>query len=212
VETLEILTKTNNATMNDVKDVNQQIDLTNENIKAIFDAVNLIQSIASETNLLSLNASIEAARAGEVGRGFAVVAEQIRRLADQTGSFVKDIEKIVEKLEKDAVGTSKIIGDVIESIERENETIDDTVEQFEVMEKDMKSLEINMYNIFNSTSEVINYNKGIMEHIEQLSLSTEELAAYTEDALQISKENLLKSNNTKAVMDELEIVVGELIK
>jgi methyl-accepting chemotaxis protein len=171
-----------------------------------------ILEISEETNLLSLNASIESARAGEAGKGFAVVAEQIRRLADQTGSFVKDIEKIVEKLEKDAVGTSKIIGDVIESIERENETIDDTVEQFEVMEKDMKSLEINMYNIFNSTSEVINYNKGIMEHIEQLSLSTEELAAYTEDALQISKENLLKSNNTKAVMDELEIVVGELIK
>ena len=168
-----------------------------------------IVEISEETNLLSLNASIESARAGEYGKGFAVVADEIRRLADQTGEFTKNIEKIVETLEGNAIGTTNIITKVINRIENENTIIDSTVEQFEAMEADMKKLESNMANIVDSTTEVVSYNKGIMKHVEELSSYTEELAAYTEDAMQLSKENVNQANNTKRMIDELEIVVDE---
>jgi methyl-accepting chemotaxis protein len=57
--------------------------------------LNMISDISDHINLLSLNAAIEAARAGEAGRGFAVVADEVSKLADQTASSIKEIEKLI---------------------------------------------------------------------------------------------------------------------
>ena len=182
-----------------------------ESARSVRNITTGISEISDETNLLSLNATIESARAGEAGKGFAVVAEEIRTLADQTQDFIVEIEKIVENLEKKAMGTQKIIGDVIEAIEDENKFIDDTVRQFERMEDDMERLEINMESINTSTTKVVSYNKVIMENVEELSASTEELAAFTEDAMEIARENVRQSNTTKKVIDDLEEVVASLV-
>src|SRR5690606_951681 len=74
------------------------INSTNESAEKIEKASSMIRSIAEQTNLLALNANIEAARAGEAGRGFAVVAEEIRKLAESSNGFAKDIAVIVEDL------------------------------------------------------------------------------------------------------------------
>lgn len=182
-----------------------------ESARSVRNITTGISEISEETNLLSLNASIESARAGEAGKGFAVVAEEIRVLADQTQDFIGEIERIVEKLERNAIGTQRIIGDVIEAIDDENKSIDDTVRQFEIMENDMNKLEINMESINTSTTRVVSYNKSIMENVEELSASTEELAAFTEDAMEIARENVKQANNTKKVINELEKVVGAIV-
>lgn len=197
--------------INTNNDVLKSLEAFIQSAKKVRNITEGIAEISDETNLLSLNATIESARAGEAGKGFAVVAEHIRRLAVLTGEFTGDIEKIVNALESNAQGTQSVIEEVIKSIENENETIDTTVSQFETMENDMKNLEYNMGSIYESTSEVVTYNKGIMEHIEQLSASTEELAKFTKEAMDKSKENVIKTNNTKDVIDELEMVVGNLV-
>jgi len=81
-----------------------QVELTNvmgraeENLKKTDEILALIRGVASETNLLGLNAAIEAARAGDHGRGFGVVAEEIRKLADNTSASTKEIEGILKEL------------------------------------------------------------------------------------------------------------------
>ena len=208
--------------MEELKEKSNKIRISNDNVLETIvefvdsarDVRNIttgISNISEETNLLSLNASIESARAGEAGKGFAVVAEQIRRLANQTQDFILDIEKIVENLETNALGTQQIIGGVIESIEDENKKIDETVKQFEIIQNDMSKLEGNMESINTSTTKVVSYNRGIMENVEKLAESTGELAAFTEDAVEIVRQNVKQANNTKKVIDELEIVVGGLV-
>lgn len=96
-----------------------------ETSKKIENIISEIEDIASQTNLLSLNASIEAARAGEAGRGFAVVADQIRTLADQSAKSAVDTRTLVESTlyeieegTKVAYRTSDVLDGVVEAIQQ----------------------------------------------------------------------------------------------
>ena len=83
------------TTMQDVSQLS--IEASND-VKNVHQILGIIQQIASQTNLLGLNAAIEAARAGDMGRGFAVVAEEVRKLSIQSNDSVKDIQNRLEKL------------------------------------------------------------------------------------------------------------------
>ena len=99
-----------------------------------------IEEIADQTNLLALNAAIEAARAGDQGRGFAVVADEVRRLAERTTTATREIQTIIDVLQRDVknvVGSmeqsAKSVHEGTQGVERSNQAIDSIKGQIEVL-------------------------------------------------------------------------------
>jgi len=98
----------------------------------IGDVVNVITSIAEQTDLLALNATIEAARVGEAGKGFAVVANEVKALASQTSTATDEIKAKVDAIQRDAIVAVQAIADISQLIEKVNQTsttIADAVEE-----------------------------------------------------------------------------------
>lgn len=201
-------------TVNSLKEKSNQIVKYNEQVMIAMDTFienarkvkkisEGIMDISEQTNLLSLNASIESARAGELGKGFAVVADEIRKLADETNDLTVDITKIVKLLENNALKANNVIGDVADSIKEENIIIDETMENFSSMERYIDNLNNVMNNIISNTNDVVRFNKNIIDHVAQLSASSEEVNACTEEALNINESNRAKTVDTREIMDRM---------
>lgn len=219
-ESMEGLNKSKNSLRNLRLKSSDIIDVTNNLLSAIDTFVNNVRDvknitvgitdISDQTNLLSLNASIESARAGEAGKGFAIVAEEIRKLSDETANLTTNISDIAKTLENDAIKAQQLIDKVTESIESENQTIDNTMDDFNEMEVKIGNLGRDMDNILVSTTDVVKYNSEVMEHIEQLSAETEEVTAFIEEAYELNKKNKEKTNHTYIVMNNLTATVDKL--
>lgn len=91
----------------DFKHLNQTIHQVKEYAKSITNLVGMVQAIADQTRLLSLNASIEAARAGDAGKGFAVVANEVRNLSEQSAKTTEEISQAISKMEKITAGATE---------------------------------------------------------------------------------------------------------
>ena len=150
---------------------------TNDSVNKISQAATLISEIASQTNLLSLNASIEAARAGEAGRGFAVVADQIRQLAEQSTKSAVDTRELIEgSLEEIAEG-NKAADKAAASIETVVEGIGKIAESsrsISEISKDQANAMDQAEQGVNQISEVVQSNSATAE---ESSATSQELSA-----------------------------------
>ena len=164
-----------------VHGITKQIAETNEAIEKIGAAIELIISIASQTNLLSLNASIEAARAGESGRGFAVVADEIKLLAEQSNESANEVKKIVADIIEKSEKSVKLASEVANIISVEQGYISDTQKKFAVLSNEItKSLkEIQM--IAGLTDDLTESKNVISNAITELGAIAEENAASNEE-------------------------------
>ena len=102
------------------------MDSINEEVTAINEAITIIDQIAFQTNILSLNAAVEAATAGEAGKGFAVVAQEVRNLASRSAEAAKEIKDLVESATLKAQDGKTIATDMIEGYKMLNENISQT--------------------------------------------------------------------------------------
>ncbi len=109
-----------NQTTTAMDEINTQVNLVNE-------AIGVIDNIAFQTNILSLNAAVEAATAGEAGKGFAVVAQEVRNLATRSAEAAKEIKAIVERATVKANEGKEIATNMIEGYKNLNSNISSTM-------------------------------------------------------------------------------------
>ncbi|MGD9623680.1 MAG: methyl-accepting chemotaxis protein [Arcobacter sp.] len=117
------------------------MDRINDKTKSIEEAITVIDQIAFQTNILSLNAAVEAATAGEAGRGFAVVAAEVRNLASRSADAAKEIKSLVESATKEANNGKNASTDMIKEYDVLNENIQKTKEIIENISSSLKEQE-----------------------------------------------------------------------
>ena len=192
--TMKELSEYNDKTVEAVYKVSENVKATDNSVNEIAAAVALITNIASQTNLLSLNASIEAARAGEAGRGFAVVASEISKLSDESNASAKKIAEIIKILSADSKNSMIVMEEVTRILEKQEEKLAATKEQFEQVIQDIE--------LSRSETDKINLQA------QECDMARQAITNIIEGLSAISEENAAATQQTTASMEELNATIG----
>ena len=186
---LDELMKANADTIQVSKSVVDGINTSSEAVKKIAEAASVIESIASQTNLLSLNASIEAARAGEAGKGFAVVAGEISSLASQSDQSSKEIKAIVDEIIATSDKNVEYAGQISEAVNNEGTVLNQVSDSFSVVNEKVGSTVDAIHTIAEKSQELDAAKAQVLDDVSALS--------------SISEENAASCQETNASMEEI---------
>ncbi len=160
-----------NAKMQELKEAIGEISNCSEEIGEI---IGTIEEIASQTNLLSLNASIEAARAGEAGKGFAIVADQVKNLADESAQAAGEIKKLIER---NIMAVDKGIQIADETASSMDEVMQGAKMATEKMEETSENLSGDVKNMHEINENIVR----VAEIVDNNSAASQETAAVSEE-------------------------------
>ena len=161
------------------KDTTQSMDEINVQVNAINDAISVIDQIAFQTNILSLNAAVEAATAGESGKGFAVVAQEVRNLASRSAEAAKEIKELVENATQKANNGKVISSKMIDGYATLNQNISKTTELITDLESSSKEQQIGVEQINDAITQVdqqTQNNASISSNTLKVAVETDTIA------------------------------------
>ena len=189
-----------NQTAKSMDDINKEVSSINE-------AIEVIDQIAFQTNILSLNAAVEAATAGEAGKGFAVVAGEVRNLASRSAQAAKEIKDIVEKASAKANNGKSIANNMIDGYSELNSSISNTlvtIENVATASKEQETGILQINDAINSLDSSTQKNAQVAEQISNMATSIAYTSSYLVTAASRTsfiKDSLDKVDNVDLVYD-----------
>ena len=203
-----------NESVEAMQNIIDKISETNLAIEKIGKAVQAIETIASQTNLLSLNASIEAARAGEAGAGFAVVADEIRSLADSSAESAKDIKQIINNVIELSNGTVSISNRVFDVISKEQADIEQAQTKFNVLSESVESSIAEIDTIKQMSTrldeikvELVNVTTDLGALSEELGASAEQVAASCQTVSSACTDTQASTEEMRAINEHMSSAI-----
>jgi methyl-accepting chemotaxis protein len=180
----------------DIDDSARQINQLGERSRQISSIVKVIGEIASQTNLLALNAAIEAARAGEHGRGFAVVADEVRKLSERTGNSAHEISQMIGSVQAETEAAVERMDKVAQEMSR-------GVEQVRVLGSTLERIDAR-------TSETTALATRIASAVKEQQLASEQVARRLEAIAEAAEENAALTSNNREVAQGLRQCAADL--
>jgi methyl-accepting chemotaxis protein len=210
VSSMQLLNVKTRSTTEITSRIINNIEELEEKSRSINSIVGAINDIASQTNLLSLNASIEAARAGAAGNGFQVVAEEIRNLADQSMKSVREIEKLIKDIQegtRNAVNTANEADSIIKEQEL---AVNQSEKAFDDINNHVENL-IRNVEVISETIHVIEQSRAdTLTAIEDISAVSQQTAAAAISINETTNHQLEAVENLNSLSGELKLNAKEL--
>ncbi len=180
-ESISELDRITRATIEAIEVVSRQTNKNNDSAADINKTIEIIKGLASQTNLLSLNASIEAARAGEAGRGFAVVAEEIRNLSEESSGNAQEIEGIVKELVSNVEISVSKMQEVTRNVQMQQKCLEETKTAFQYLKNEVALVEAVTRDIGGQTQVLNSLKQIVTDSVNSLASVVEQNAASTEE-------------------------------
>lgn len=172
---------------------------------------NVINDIANQTNLLSLNASIEAARAGEYGKGFAVVATEIRNLADMSKKSVNEIRSIINSIQEDTKNAVEIARTAEGALGMQEDAVKNTTGSYRSINDSVERLVVFLTSITDDVERIEKSRVTTLGAIENISAVLEEIAASSNMVSQTAAAQLNSVATLKESAEDLSRNADDLL-
>lgn len=201
-----------NESSEKIQAINEQVQEFQGKIDKIGEIVDVVKKVASQSNLLALNASIEAARAGEAGKGFAVVADQIRSLSSGTQDSSNSIMEALSHLEATSDEMLQSITETVELIQLNIEKVSTVNKSVSDITSDATSLGDNIKVVDSAVKQVENSNETLTANMNQVGEIMQIMTESINNAEQTTKTMLSKYEASAKSATDIESVVGELME
>jgi len=196
VQNVKELQEASETGKNSLQEVVTDIQDIARESEGLMEINSVMQNIASQTNLLSMNAAIEAAHAGESGRGFAVVADEIRKLAESSGEQSKTIGTVLKKIK--------------ESMDKITRSTDNVLNKFEAIDQSVKTVAEQEEAIRNAMEEQNAGSKQVLSATVQVDEVTKAVSGSSVEMLEGSKEVIQESKNLEKATQEITNGINEM--